>query len=328
MTQGNPTALAPSAVSLDRSRVIDVETDLGSIWLERDAEMVTPELVQNGRYQPSLTALMRKALKPGMTFVDAGANIGYFSVLAGRLVGPTGRVVCVEADPGNVAILRANLHRHGATNAVVFPVAAWSERTDLNLDVNPEGGAGSSVGRSEPTGHTVSAHRLDELVDGAADFIKVDCESTDDIVISGAQGLIRANPRVLINTEFATNNTAHTGHSSEDVLATYEGLGLLPFTIRPRGSLKPASYAELLRAGTGDTEIYDFALSPTVPKALVARFSPSEQVITPAAARLRRMSDPLLERAGDMLEHVPSASARRSGGATAPGGAPSAPASG
>ncbi|MGZ5362446.1 MAG: FkbM family methyltransferase, partial [Solirubrobacterales bacterium] len=124
MTQGNPTALAPSAVSLDRSRVIDVETDLGSIWLERDAEMVTPELVQNGRYQPSLTALMRKALKPGMTFVDAGANIGYFSVLAGRLVGPTGRVVCVEADPGNVAILRANLHRHGATNAVVFPVAA------------------------------------------------------------------------------------------------------------------------------------------------------------------------------------------------------------
>jgi predicted methyltransferase len=48
---------------------------------------------------PQETALVRRLLNPGMTFVDVGANRGYFTLLGASLVGPAGRVVSVEADP-------------------------------------------------------------------------------------------------------------------------------------------------------------------------------------------------------------------------------------
>jgi predicted RNA methylase len=111
---------------LDPDRVVDVETNVGRLWVERDAEIMTPTLIESGSWQPDVVRLMSKLLRPGMTVVDAGANIGYVSVRASKLVGPNGRVVCIEADPSNVAILRANLWRNGCTNTEILPIAAWS----------------------------------------------------------------------------------------------------------------------------------------------------------------------------------------------------------
>ena len=139
------TAASPEPQQLDRDRVVESGTDVGSIWLERDAELMTPSILELGRWADELTALMRVALRPGMTFVDVGANIGYFSVLGSTLVGPEGRVLCVEADPANVAILRANLWKNNCQNAQVLPVAAWESETELSLVPNQAGGAGTAV---------------------------------------------------------------------------------------------------------------------------------------------------------------------------------------
>src|SRR5262245_46342376 len=117
--------------ALGQAEVIDAETDLGRIYLEKGANLVTPSILEEGTYGPELSALLRDTLRPGMTFVDAGANIGYLSVLASKLVGEEGRVFAVEPFPLNARILEANLARHGCTNATVLPVAAWSERADL-----------------------------------------------------------------------------------------------------------------------------------------------------------------------------------------------------
>src|SRR5262249_2012553 len=116
---------------MDPDRVIEKETDVGTIWLQKDAELFTPDVLRDGYWAQEITERMRKALRSGMTFVDAGANIGYFSVLGSNLVGPSGRVFCVEPDPLNLEILRANLERNSCDNATVLPVAAWKERTTL-----------------------------------------------------------------------------------------------------------------------------------------------------------------------------------------------------
>ena len=52
---------------------------------------------------PDLTRFYREQLKPGMTFIDVGANIGYFTVLASRLVGPEGRVIGFKPNPRTAA---------------------------------------------------------------------------------------------------------------------------------------------------------------------------------------------------------------------------------
>ena len=56
-------------------------------------------LVYLGCYEPEETEVVSSYLRPGMTFVDGGANVGYFTCLAASLVGPTGRLVAIEPDP-------------------------------------------------------------------------------------------------------------------------------------------------------------------------------------------------------------------------------------
>ncbi len=240
-------SLAPSDDSLDPARVVEAKTNVGSIWLERDAELMTPAVLEHGYWAPEITALMHAVLRPGMTFVDVGANIGYFSVLGSKLVGPQGRVIAVEADPANISILRANLWKNGCSNTLVLPVAAWFEEAELNLFSNPAGGAGSSVGHPDRADGIVPAVRLDTVIDGTVNYMKVDCEGTDHRVVEGATGLIRANPRMLITVELVANRTGHTGDSPARMLDTYRGVGLKPFRIRPDGKLVRVRYRDLRR---------------------------------------------------------------------------------
>ncbi len=291
--------LSPGEEKLDLERVVEVETDIGTLWLERDAQILTPTLLGGERWEPEVTDLLRRLLRPGMTVVDAGANVGYISICASKLVGPAGRVFCVEADPANVAILRTNLWRNGCTNAKVFPAAAWSERAELNLSVVPEGGACTQVSSGPPRESTVAAYRLDELIDGRVDYLKVDCEGTDHLVLSGASGLFRANPRLIATVEFVPDHDSHTGDTPRVILGTYREMGLKPYQVSVGGHLRPTSYARISSSGSDERlVVYDFALSPRRPTRLVLAYY--------LMGFPRRAYERLLKLGGDLLEHVPA----------------------
>jgi len=270
MSVPTPGLLQPSPEHLDPGRVVEVDADVGSIWLERDAELMTPSVIENGFWAPELTGFMRDALRPGMTVVDVGANIGYFSVLASKLVGSKGRVICVEVDPDNVEILRANLWKNGCSNASVLQVAAWDETTQLTLRTNPAGGAGSYVDATSGDA-SVLAVRLDEVIEGPVHYMKVDCESTDHMVVSGAAGLIRAKPTMVMTVEFNPGHTSHTGHPPGQILDLYRGLDLRPYAIRINGRIVPTDFTELAasRSGEGET-IFDFVLCRRLPLRLLS----------------------------------------------------------
>jgi FkbM family methyltransferase len=290
--------LSPSDEPLDLKRVVEVDTDVGTLWLERDAEILTPTLLHGERWEPDVTDLLRRLLRPGMTVVDAGANIGYLSVHASKLVGPTGRVVCVEADPSNVSILRANLWRNGCRNTTILPVAAWSERAELNLSVIPEGGACTHVSAGPPQESTIAAYRLDELIDGRVDYLKVDCEGTDHLVLSGATGLFRRNPRLIATVEFVPDHASHTGHTPGDILATYREMGVKPYRVGARGHLRPTSFARISSSGSDERlVVYDFALAPRRPTRLIVGYLLDFP---------RRAFERLLRLGGDLLEYVPA----------------------
>jgi FkbM family methyltransferase len=273
---------------LDPDLVVEADTDLGPIWVEKRAKILTDWLVEEGYWDPALSGLMRRALEPGMTFVDVGANIGYLSILGAQLVGSDGRVFAIEPDPTNLSILEANLERHRCSNVTVLPVAAWSERTQLNLTRPPDEGAAVQVGRTEGAGDQVSAAPLDDLIDGPVDYIKIDCEQTDHVVVRGAERIIRENPSMLVTVEFLPEHPSHTGESPSEILSQYESIGLSPFWISyPKPGLRPTGYEQIaeapLREGSAS---FDFAMSRTSPEHLLVRKG-------------------LLERAGDILEHLP-----------------------
>ena len=79
---------------------------------ERD-RFVSRQLRDQGIWEPFETTLVMASLAPGSVFVDVGANIGYFSVVAADIVGEDGQVLAFEPDPDNFALLQANLALNG-----------------------------------------------------------------------------------------------------------------------------------------------------------------------------------------------------------------------
>lgn len=86
---------------------------------------LTPELLAFGVYDVPFTSYLQQSLRPGAVVVDVGANLGIFTVLMARLVGPTGRVIAYEPVPENLSFLRDNLGMNYVQEWVdVRPVAA------------------------------------------------------------------------------------------------------------------------------------------------------------------------------------------------------------
>jgi FkbM family methyltransferase len=81
--------------------------------LDGDDPGISRQLIRFGRREVEQKSIIEQVLKPGMTALDIGANIGYFTVMMARLVGSTGRVYAVEPHPGNFELLRTNVARNG-----------------------------------------------------------------------------------------------------------------------------------------------------------------------------------------------------------------------
>ncbi len=159
-----------------------------------------------GAVEPEVQHGLEEHLRAGMTFYDIGANIGFFSLLAARLVGATGNVIAFEADPDAAARLREHAARNRLPWITVEERAVWSETggvrfirsdpaasPDLGLGhVQADGTAKNSIG--------VAAVSLDDYAIHAPlpDFVKCDVEGAEVEVIRGARRLLaEKRPGVL-----------------------------------------------------------------------------------------------------------------------------------
>lgn len=132
------------------------------------------------------------ALEPGDTFVDAGANVGFFSVLASRVVGERGRVVAIEMMPDTAAMLRGNIALNGLSNVTVEQYALSShagETITARVSVGKHGQA--TIGRRDVPDHleevSVVSATLDQLLRGVEPkMVKMDLEGAEKDAADGA----------------------------------------------------------------------------------------------------------------------------------------------
>src|SRR5207302_7866683 len=121
------------------------------LWLHLNAR--TGRTYFEGAGEPEVQNALQQCLRPGMIFYDIGANIGFFSLLAARIVGKDGRVVAFEADPEIAARLREHVTRNNFPAISVEEKAVWLEagtvcfaRTDPEM--SPDRGLGRVVASS------------------------------------------------------------------------------------------------------------------------------------------------------------------------------------
>lgn len=160
-----------------------------------------------GLEEPLVQRALRAHLRPGQTFYDLGANVGFFTLLGARRVGPSGRVYAFEPLPEAAAQLRANVARNGFAHVEVVEAAASDRAGTATLLV----GAASQVAKLEgapgPLGVParsvqVPVVALDALVESGAiappDFVKIDVEGAETAALRGMeQTLRRHRPGVL-----------------------------------------------------------------------------------------------------------------------------------
>jgi FkbM family methyltransferase len=176
-------------------------------------EAVTSVVWRTGHYEPLTTRFIIDCLSLGDTFVDIGAHFGYFSLLASRLVGPTGKVISIEAMPSTFLALKNNVERNGIANAELHNCAAYSCETTLKF--KDFGVVHSSLNsafavrgvlegqQAESAEVNVTAKTADIIVaphnDRRIAVIKIDAESSEEFVLEGLSvTLARHRPVILL----------------------------------------------------------------------------------------------------------------------------------
>jgi FkbM family methyltransferase len=162
-----------------------------------------------GTFKPDLQSFLSSAVKEENIFYDVGANVGFFSLLAARLVGAKGRVISFEPLPDNLVSLRENVKRNQFLNTQILPFAlgATNEEQVFQVSERPTWGKLKSAGHDAPDKYLsdikVPVRRLDDLVIGGVipppDFVKIDVEGAEVEVIEGAQEtMTRYRPTLII----------------------------------------------------------------------------------------------------------------------------------
>jgi FkbM family methyltransferase len=174
-------------------------------------------------YEPEMSAAIRRLLGPGDVFLDVGANIGYFSVLAGTIVGDTGHVAAFEPHPVALATLRSAIAVNGLSGVVhVVEAAVGSAEgtTPLFLSDDP---VLSTIdpARSPARDHftfdrsiDVRQITLDAWLGERQELapriraIKIDVEGAEADVVNGMRRTLAACPRAAILCETETGSPA------------------------------------------------------------------------------------------------------------------------
>lgn len=159
---------------------------------------------------------LQKHLRPGMTFYDVGANIGFFTLVAARVVGNSGRVVAFEADPEIAERLREHVAGNKFDWVVVKEKAVWSSSGPLRFARadrlrSPDRGLGHVVSDGEMGSISTDGISLDDcvLTETAPDFLKCDVEGAEVEVFRGAQRLLKER-RPIIICEMHTDEARRT----------------------------------------------------------------------------------------------------------------------
>ena len=192
---------------------------------------LTPALANFGRVDPWISRVIARAVSPGMTVIDAGANVGYFTMLLAHQVGAHGTVHAFEPNVDLAKLVRRSaMVNHLGDTIVVHPVPLGAEDgREMWLCVPGDALAGSAVHDEEwrrawtadtqagfhderclrMETRAVVLQRLDSLPD-ARDiaFVKIDVEGFEPQVWAGMSGLLAGEALRTIVMEYAAGHYA------------------------------------------------------------------------------------------------------------------------
>lgn len=198
-------------------------------------------------------------LRPGDIYLDVGANIGLFTLIAAHRVGNDGHVYALEPTSTSFQRLLTNIRLNRFSNVSPFQIALSDAPGQVSMLVSLDGYDGrnsltSPTAGEKFTSEMVSALTLDQFVhdqhlDNKITMIKIDVEGWETHVLAGGQGVLSAADAPILQIEFAEEARASAGSTSDELYRSLTSLGYQLFSFEAEaGALAPVSQSQVKNA--------------------------------------------------------------------------------
>lgn len=219
-------------------------------------------VIKKGEYELSEIRTVSLATRPGDTFVDCGANVGIFTTLAAKLVGPTGKVEAFEPDPFNFNLLKTNITNNNLSWANIHH-AAVGNKTEKKFLYQSPGNAGdhrtwNDIKEVRPT-VSINVVALDDVLGHLPriDVLKIDVQGDEMKVLKGAEQLINRSIGMCLSIEYwpygLTNNGSSPVEFADFIFSRFTVYFMFPQIF---GGLQSCTKEDLLKVfGHNDDQV-------------------------------------------------------------------------
>jgi len=200
--------------------------------------------LREGVYEQHVTSFFCSIIKKGMTVVDVGASLGYYTLLAAKRVGNNGKVIAFEPEPYSFEILKRNIQVNGWKNVQIFNIAASDREEQLEITSPLTGLAGSSLHKYlhfRKRTFNCKAVPLDVFFTGESpDVVKIDVEGAEVRVLRGMRKVLRDGVQIIC--EVHPDILSSLGFNVKDVEHILNDFGYKIYIINTDGKLSSASH--------------------------------------------------------------------------------------
>lgn len=212
------------------ARVGDVQVALNP------ADPVVSGAITLGVYEKLETQFLRRRLGPGMTVVDIGANVGYYTAMFAHAIGPDGRVIAFEPEPDNLHFLSRTIELNGFQNVDIVPAALSDHPGQCRLYLSDDNRGDHRIYNGHQGKHgrraiDVTMTTLDDALEqrGAlanVTLIKMDIQGAEALAIGGMTRTLAANSELCMLTEFWPQGMRNAGGDPVVFLQTLKDAGM------------------------------------------------------------------------------------------------------
>jgi FkbM family methyltransferase len=201
-------------------RTIVVDSIFGPM-VAFEGDFATRQIAQFGAHTRNELALLRTFVDQGDLVYDVGAHIGTFAIPLAQACGESGRVIAIEADESNFALLRRNLGQHGLLGRVTPLLGLAGARTGRFRAARFPGHTSATYFTPDPAGVSLATISIDDLhaIDPArVNVIKLDVEGMELCALQSAERTI-ARDRPVLYVEMSAEQLARQGATPDDIEA-------------------------------------------------------------------------------------------------------------
>lgn len=193
-------------------------------------------ILTNNDYEDETRKEIEALLKPGNIFFDLGANIGFYTVLSAKIVGPLGKVYSFEPTPSTRVFLSQNVNTNNLDDNVIIEEYAISDTVGKAFfEVTDNSECNTILDSSALNAIEVNTISIDEYCKlkgiQSIDLIKIDIEGQELKAINGMKNINNLSPDLKLVFEFHASNIKKNNESADIIFQTLSNMGFKKFKV-------------------------------------------------------------------------------------------------